>query len=210
MTRTEQALARLIHQHNLAILGEAAIALGVGLITCVIVFGGVFWLAWLTFMFALQDFQIGSAATTAWIITGVFALVSTWSAWRRLDPIERVEAEDDTALNIQLGLGYATCFPVVNRQSIAGFASLLIGGPANIMDACRLWRSRFKVDVDLRAEAHRILVASRQGIAPQQVRDPRAIALLHRLGLIKALQQNNAVQLQATVKGLELLGSARL
>src|ERR1043165_9302326 len=88
-------IRKLIIGENRRILGEAIITLAMGLGTIILVFGGVFWISWLAFTMMLGSFAIGSPATTALIITGVFALISIWSAWRKHDPISNVQAMDE-------------------------------------------------------------------------------------------------------------------
>jgi hypothetical protein len=199
-------LKAAIDQENRRILGEAAVTLLVGMGTCILVFGVVFWLSWFVFTMFFRNFQIGSATTTALIITGIFALVSIFSAWRKHDPFENVQAMDGKVQSLQLGLGYAMGVPIVNRQSAAGIASLLIGGPANIMDAIGLWRRRLHAGPELLASAGQVLRESRQGISPQMVKDQRAIVLLHRLGLVKSSHEQGKLQIIATLKGADLIG----
>ena len=200
------SLQKQIAEHNRKILGEAAITLLVGIGTSLLVFGVVFWLSWFAFTVIFRDFQIGSASTTALIITGIFAMVSIFSAWRKHDPIENVQAMDGNVQSLQLGLGYAMGVPIVNRQSAAGIASLLIGGPANIMEACTLWRNRLKVNPALLSAAAQLLGESRKGVPMQMVRDPKAVALLHRLGLVKTAHEQGKLQIIATVKGADVVG----
>jgi len=197
----------LATSHDRKIIGEAMTTLLVGAVTCIVVYGFVFWLSWLAFALVLRQYRIGSTATTASLVTGIAVLVSILSAWRKHDPFQNVQGMDQRVQNLQMGLGYATGIPIVNRQSLAGIASLLIGGPANIMDAIAVWRTRPHTDASTLEAADRLLRASRQGAAPSISTERNAVALLYRLGLIKAVQQGDSIMIQATAKGMELLGS---
>jgi hypothetical protein len=203
-----QQLYKLIQAENRKIMGEFLVTLAVGFGVCALVYGVLFWLSWFAFTVWLRSIRVGSAATSALIVTGLFALASIWSAWRRHDPFENVEAMNPDVQNVQLGLGYALGVPIVNRQSMAGFASLFIGGPANLMDAWAIWRTRPRADAACIAEAAQQLERSRAGI-PSRMIDQRAAVVLYRLGLIKAVAQSGGEMIvQPTQKGLELLSSA--
>lgn len=194
-------------QFNRKLIGEAVITLAVGVVLCVLIFGGVFWISYVI-LWMTHPFGIRHIALAALGITIVFALASLWSAWRRSDPISRVEAMDQSRQNLQLGLGYAMGLPVVNRQSLAGLASLLIGGPANVMESVSIWCSRLPTDSAFIARTAKTLQDSRDGLAAQSVGDPRVIVVLHRLGLIKATSHGlGKIELQPTAKGMELLAS---
>ena len=95
--------------------------------------------------------------------------------------------------------------PIIRRASLAGYASLLIGGPANLLDAWALWRSRIRADDALLDGAGKLLKDAVQGVPADQVNNPSAVALLARMGLIKAtIAQNDQLILQATAKGADL------
>jgi hypothetical protein len=197
-------LNAIVAKHNRRIAGEAIIALGVGIGTSLVVFGFVFWISYLALWFT-RPFGLRNAAAVAAIITGVFALMSVWSAWRRHDPMENIQAMDPTLHDLQMGLGYALGVPVVNRQSIAGFSSLLIGGPANAMDAWSIWRSRLPTDAATISQAAQLLHDARNGLAARMVRNAQALAVLHRLGLIKVVSRGREAQVQTTIKAMEVL-----
>jgi hypothetical protein len=157
----------------------------------------------------LRPIRIGTATTSALPVTGLFALVSIWSAWRRHDPFDKVQAMNPNIQDLQLGLGYALGVPVINRQSMAGFASLLVGGPANLMDAWSIWRTRLRADAACVRDAAQLLELSRSagGISSRMIRDRRAAAVLYRLGLIKAGAHGGEMIVQPTIKGSEMLAS---
>ena len=49
MTTISNSLKRLVGTHNRAVIGEALVTFGLGVVLCVVVFGAVFWLTWLAF-----------------------------------------------------------------------------------------------------------------------------------------------------------------
>lgn len=208
MTEIKQHVQRAINDANHKIMGESLIALGVGAITSLIVFGVMFWLSWFAFTTFFHSFRVGSASTTALVITGVFALVAIFSAWRRHDPFSNVQAMDDNVQSMQLGLGYAMGVPIVNRQSAAGIASLLIGGPANIMDSMALWRTRIRGSSASIEAAAQALSQSAKGVPVSMIADRSAIAILHRLGLVKVVNEQNKLIVRSTVKGSEIVAKA--
>src|SRR5262245_60114573 len=208
-----EELHKLIIAENRRIVGEAVITLGVGVGVgvCVIVYGVLLWLSWFVFTMCLASIRIGSALTSALIVTSLFVLASIWSAWRRHDPMENVQGMDPKLQGLQLGLGYALGVPVVNRQSLAGIASLFIGGPANLMDAWAIFRTRIKADSACVHSAAQLLEQSSSvdGVSSRMIRDPRAAGVLYRLGLIKAAAWSGPdLIVHPTIKGSELLAAS--
>ena len=208
MTDITRQLQHALSDANRSVLGESLIALVVGVITCVTVFGVVYWVSWLLFTMFFRSYQIGSAATTALIITGFFALISIFSAWRKHDPFSNVQAMDENMQSLQLGIGYAMGVPIVNRQSAAGIASLLIGGPANIMDSVAIWRTRIRGNATQVESAAQTLTQSAKGIPVSMVHDKTAIVILHRLGLVKVVSEQDKLAVRTTIKGSEMLMKA--
>ncbi len=209
MITISNSLKRLVSTHNRAVIGEALVTFGLGVVLCVVVFGAVFWLTWLAFTVWLRPWRIGSAVTTAMIVTGLFGAVSVFSAVRRHEPMADIQGMDPTLHQLQLNLGYVLGVPIVNRQSLAGFAALLIGGPANLLEAWSIWRSRIGADAACIRDAAQLLDQCRRGVSPAHIQNRRSAALLFRLGLIKAVpSEKEKVVLQCTAKGLDLLHSA--
>lgn len=210
MTRDKSdALTPLIKKENRKIIGEAALTFLVGIVTVLLVFGGVFWISYL-FTWFLHPFGLHSPGVLSLIVTTIFLVISVYNAWRRHDPIEHVEAMDQTLQNLQLGAGYALGVPVLNRQSIAGFGSLFISGPANILGAWSLWRTTIRTNDDLTARAFGLLNRCKAGVPAERIPDPAPVALLLRLRLIKAVTRpgGNIIELQLTAKGSELLAAS--
>ena len=203
-----ETIKRLVAAENRRIDGEAALTFVVGVVTVIVVFGVTLWLSWLAFTIFLRNLVIQDAFTSAVVVTGLFFLVSIWSAWRRHDPINHVEAMNEDLHDLSVGLGYAFGVPIVNRQSVAGLASLSIGGPANLMEACSLFRSRISADYASLAHAAEILHHSRNGLPASMVKDGKAVSMLARLKLIKSHNDpTRGLTILATHKGLEALDS---
>lgn len=201
-------LRTLIATENRKIAGEALLTAALGLGISLVVYGGVFWLSWIAFFFWLRGLRIGSETTSALLVTAVFALGGIVAAWRRHDPMDSVRGMDPDMHDLQMGLGYALGVPVVNRQSIAGFASLLIGGPANVLEAFALWRKRLPADAMTAADAVQLLEQSRHNLTLNATHDRKQIVLLHRLGLVKTAAQSGRITLALTMKGAEFLNGS--
>lgn len=212
MNDASAQLSSLVRQHNLRILGEAVITLCVGLASCIIIFGGIYWLTYLTFTMCFRGFAIGGPWVTSGIITGLFFVVSLASAWRQVDPIAaagvKFRHSPGEVMKDMIGIGLG--IPIIRREGVAGGAAMLIGGPANLLELWPMWCGRLPTNADLIAESQKLLAASSAGVDPKSVRDPRAIALLYRLHLIKAVHQADAsLLLQPTQKGMELLATMK-
>lgn len=189
--------------------GEVIITFLVGVISCLLIYGVTFWTIWLGIYLFGGSYR-HQALLVAFIIVVVFALFSFWYAWRGIDPISDVDIDLTVPRRhgAELAIGLALGIPIIRRASLAGFASLLIGGPANLLDAWSLWRSRLRADDALLDAASKLLRDAVQGISADQVNNPSAVALLARMGLIKAnIGQNDQLILQATVKGAEMSSS---
>ena len=205
------SLSAVVRDHNRRILGEALITLGVGVASCIIVFGAVYWLTYLVFTMCFRGFGYGGPWVMAGIITGAFFLASLVAAWRQVDPIAAAGVKfrhtPGEMMKDMVGIGLG--IPIIRRESLAGGAALLIGGPANLLELWPMWCGRLSVSPTLIAESQKLLAASVSGVDPKSVRDPKAIALLYRLHLIKAVHQADAtLRLEPTQKGKELLGGA--
>lgn len=212
MYKPRGQLASLVRQHNRRVVGEALLTLGVGVVSCIITFGVIYWLSWLTFTMCLRGVAYRGPWVMSGIVTGVFFIVSVISAWRQIDPIAAAgvgfKYSPGEVMKDMVGIGLG--IPIVRREGVAGAAALLIGGPANLLEVWPIWCRRLPSGETLIADAEKLLVASAKGVGPQSVRDPRTIALLHRLHLIKSVHQADATLLvQATQKGLDLMAGMK-
>ena len=205
-------LSTLVRLHNRRVGGEALLTFGVGVVSCIVTFGVIYWLSWLTFTMCLRGMAYRGPWVMSGIITGVFFLVSVISAWRQVDPIAAAgvgfKYSTGEVMKDMVGIGLG--IPIIRREGVAGAAALLIGGPANLLEVWPIWCGRLPADATLIADAERLLIASEKGVDPKTVRDPRTIALLHRLGLIKSVHQADATLLvQSTQKGLDVLAAKK-
>ncbi len=200
---TVEQIRQLVAERNHQLGVEAAVEAGLGLLFSAIVFGGVFWTTWLIFFFVF--FSTQRATLIAAIVTGVFAAVSTISAWRRVNPFAGVApltGAEEVQEQVALGLGYVTGFPVVTRRSLAGAAAVLIGGPANLFEAWSTWRHRLPAGDRLLHEAAITFEEADRGLDLHSVRDPAAVNVLHRLGLIRTeVTGRDTVTIRLTQKG---------
>lgn len=207
MQSAGSSLAAFVRDHNRRIIGEALLTLGIGVGSCLIIFGVIYWLAFLAFTMCFRGFAWGGPSMMAGAITGVFLLASVWSAWRGVDPIAEADivVDDSPGRELEDALAFSMGVPVLRRDGLAGIGSLLIGGPANVFDAFALWRTRLPCSAALVAEADALLRSCAAGVNPKQVRTPEAIALLYRLKLIKASHRpGGELLLQQTQKGTEV------
>lgn len=200
---TGEQIRRLVAERNQDLSLEAAVEVGLGLLFSAIVFGAVFWTTWLIFFFIF--FSTQRATVIGAIVAGVFAAVSTISAWRRVNPFADVApltGAEELQEHVALGFGYVTGFPVVTRRSLAGAAAVLIGGPANLFEAWATWRHRLPAGDRLLHEAATIFQDADRGLDLRSVRDPGALNVLHRLGLIRTeVTGRNTVTIRLTQKG---------
>ncbi len=200
---TVEQIRRLVAERNRELGLEAAVEAALGLLFSAIVFGGVFWTTWLVCFFV-----IFRPTPIAAIVTGVFAAVSTISAWRRVDPyadLAPLTADEKVQEHIALGLGYVTGFPMVTRRSLSGAAAVLIGGPANLFEAWATWHHRLPTGDRLLHEAATVFQEADRGLDLRSVRDPAAVNVLHRLGLIRTeVTGRDTVTIRLTQKGQDV------
>ena len=206
---TVEQIRRLVAERNRELGLEAAVEAGLGLLFSAIVFGGVFWTAWLIFFFVFFSTQRATLIDS--IVAGAFVVVSTISAWRRVNPFAGVAplaAGEALQEHVALGLGYVTGFPVVTRRSLAGAAAVLIGGPANLFEAWATWHHRLPTGDRLLHEAAIIFEEAERGLDLRSVHDRAAGNLLHRLGLIRTeVSGRDTVTIRLTQKGEDVAPS---
>lgn len=199
-------IGRLIAQRNRELSLQAGVELVLGVIFTIVVFGVVFWIAYLAGFFCLSFWR---PMNFALIVTGIFAVVAVCSAWRQVDPFANVmplTEGQEFRQDLAQSLGYAAGVPVVTRGSLAGFGSVFIGGPANVFDAISTWRHRLPAGGTLRRSAAELLESARNGIDLEQISDPAAALLLHRLALVRVVPTSkHSSRLELTQKGLDTL-----
>jgi hypothetical protein len=202
-------LRDMVGGYNRELAAEALGKALLGVVVSFFVFGFVFWCGWFV-GFAVAD----SLNLEAWqfgaLLSGLFLVVATWSAWRRVDPLAAVQPLSDRQLLLTLisqaspGLLYFS-----PRHATAGAAVVLIGGPANVFQALGIWASRIRADGPLLEEASRLVAACNGNCPIEEVREPVAALLLRRLGLIKVIPNGDSSAFTLTEKGLTVLGGAK-
>jgi len=201
-------------------LGAQAAAEGIsGVIFTLLIFFGVFWISWLV-MFIFVNLSMKAATWAALSVMVVFAAVSVWTAWKKIDPLAGMRPYDaaDAAADAATMVTSLTLGPVMfrfNRFSSAGFALLLISGPSNLLEALATWRGRIPEgdieDVSRRA-ASLLMACGEEGIESTAIdaQDTSAVVLLRTLGLAKLRQpdmRTRILWLKTTQKGRDLLGT---
>jgi hypothetical protein len=188
---------------NREIIGEAIIELALGIIFSALTFGAVFLVTWVIFYFGAGPL---SGRNLALLVTGIFALVSVFEAWRRVDPLAGLEPMTERQLRLTMisistpGITYFS-----PRHATAGIATLFIGGPANVFSALGNWRHRLRYDGALIEAAASVLAAAADGVPVEAVESPRAALLLHRLALVKIGSDARGDILELTEKGRTML-----
>jgi hypothetical protein len=197
-----QEMARNYNREvTLEVVGKALL----GLLFSFFTFGFLFWLGWFVgFFFArsfgLKPWQFGA------LVSGLFLIVATFSAWQRVDPLAGVQPMTDREWLLTAISHASPHFLYFSpRHATAGAAVLLLGGPANLFQAFGIWGSRLRLDDPLIEEAACLLAACQENYPIEQVREPYAAVLLRRLALIKVVPQEDSVALTLTEKGYALL-----
>ncbi len=208
MSNTRPIAARLqdaADRHNREVKLEVwgKVLLGVGF--SFLVFGFVFWFGWVAACILghpldLEAWQFGA------LVTGLFFIVATWSAWQRVDPLSGLQPLSDGQRLLTLisqatpGLIYFS-----PRHASAGAAVVLLGGPLNVLEGLGIWVCRLRADPVLIEEAARLLAACREPYPVEEVREPAAALLLLRLKLIKAAPSGESAVVLLTEKGEKML-----
>jgi hypothetical protein len=198
-------VSELVRRRNRELAFDAALKAGLGIVFSVLTFGTLFWFGWVVGFFVghslgTYPWQLGS------LVAGVFFVVATWSAWRHVDPLAGLEPLTDGQMLLTL-IGQATgAFTYFSpRHATAGAALMLLGGPANVIEAFGIWAHRHRADAELIEQAARLLVLCREELPVDEVRIPAAAFLLRRLALIKVLPRGDSAVIAPTDKGLAML-----
>jgi hypothetical protein len=202
-------LRDLIRCRNRELAFDALLKTGLGVGFSCVTFGMLFWFGWvLGFFFGrhlnLHPWQFGA------IFSGLFLGVATWSAWRRIDPLADLAPVSDREWFLTMlsqaagGLGYFS-----PRHASAGFAIILIGGPAAIIEALGIWAHRIRADAVLIEESARTLVGCEPKLPINQVHNLAAVFLLYRLALIKVVPDGDSRVLTLTAKGIPVLSKRK-
>jgi hypothetical protein len=195
----------LVHRYNRELAGEALLKALLGVVFSILVFGFVFWFGWAVGWFVARPLGLEAWHCGA-LLSGLFLVVATWSAWRRVNPLAGLEPLSDEqrmlTLLSQVTPGLLSFSP---RHATAGAAVVLIGGPANVFEGLGIWASRIRADEPLIAEASRLLTACSTNYPVEEMREPAAALLLRRLALIKVIPSGDSAALTLTDRGLTVL-----
>jgi hypothetical protein len=182
-----RGIARLARQRNRELAMEASVELLLGVLFCALTFGAVFWAVWIGAFFTYARFDVGSATLIAGGATALYAIVAFVSAMRGVAPAANVRKLTDAEFRLMM-IGHVLPFGIgmQPRHALAGVGMLLIAGPKNILDAWNTWRHRLPTGRVLFHDAAELLDDAARGQRIEDVRNPLAGVLLHRLGLITA------------------------
>lgn len=175
-------ISKLAISRNREIILEAGLEFGLGVIFTLITFGVMYWLVWIFGFLAHAPFYVPA------LVTGIFAIVSIYSAWHNINPLADVAPMTDMQYNLTMislatpGFIYAS-----PEHSIAGLSMFLFGGPANIIKSWPTWRDRLRFDAEIIKQSADVLRRTEDNVPIESVTEPRAVILLHRLTLIKGI-----------------------
>jgi hypothetical protein len=176
-----------------------------GTLFTTVAFGLFFCAVWI---FSLLFWGVKEPTNLALAITGVYLLVAFWSAWRRIEPFKalpRPTREEQVRARIEDIFGEGSLLvDGLKRESIAGYATVLLGGPKCFVEAIAAWNARIPADRDLVERAQALLDrACGGGLSTETVVDGDACRLLAQLGLVRS-DAGKTVRLVATAKGKTL------
>ena len=196
-----------VDQRNREIATEAVVEAALGVLFSFLVFGFVFVASWVA-CFLVVGYS--RAVPTASLIVLVYALVALYSAWRRVNPLENLTPltpGEEAAAEILQATGHGAFAPHFTRHSLAGFGTVLIGGPANILQSIATWRHRMPHSSAILTDAAGLLERAGEGVDLEQAGNPQAAFLLHRLGLVKVIgtYRGPGRRIVLTTRGEELV-----
>jgi hypothetical protein len=202
-------LQDLVLRYNRELALDAALKALLGVLFSFLVFGLLFWFGWFIGVFVARNFNL-QAWQFGCLVSGLFLLAATWSAWRRVNPLAGLPRLTDRQLLLTL-LSQASpdILYFSPRHATAGVAVLLIGGPANLFQALGVWAYRIRADAALIEAASRLLVECQEKCPVMRVAEPAAALLLRRLALIKIVLSGESSALTATDKGRAVLSGAK-
>ena len=202
-------ITQMVQSRNRTLIFDATLKASLGIAFSTLTFGFIFWIGWMAgFCFFswinLEPWQFAA------LVTGIFLGVAIWSAWVRVNPLADLAPLSDRDLFLTLvsqaagGLGYFS-----PRHASAGFAVILIGGPAGVFEALGIWAHRIRADAPLIEQASKILALCEAKLPAEKVRVPAAALLLRRLALIKVVPNDDSVALMLTEHGFAVLSGGK-
>ncbi len=202
------SLERYVAERN-ADLAQTAAIQGVTGLGCLVVTAGLLMVLFSLFI-GLGWFGLRGAFWFAVGATALYLAVATYSAWRRIDPLASLapltRAEADRRA-IEDALADLTDGPLLLREeAVAGLASGLVAGPANLFAAWRTWRRRVLLDRDLSKGCEALLARAAAPEGAPVASAPRSAAALVQLGLARvALGEDGALWVRLSPKGKQLV-----
>jgi hypothetical protein len=221
MTATDKTAARLrdaVASRNAEARRDALTQILLGIVICIVSFGfvfAVFFMALLCMGFSrigILERMLGwSTLHYAFCFTLVFAISATISAWFRVDPLRglRPANDRDFMLGVLMSQAVGPVLLFSPRHATAGFATVLIGGPANIFEGIGIWNARMDVDDNLLHDAAALLILCKDQHPLKKVRNVQPAVLLRKLGLIKIVTASDDDRICLTEKGRSMLGGNR-
>ena len=200
-----EAVRAAITERNREITLDAGIEIGMGVAYGLFTCAFIFWLTWIASAFRGSFLGLPSWLLAA-IVTGLFAVVTTHQAWRRVDPLDAIEPMSDMEeLVMVLSLATPKVMIVDPRRAIAGAAWFLLGGPANVFSGIATLRHRLPDDRAVIHDAAQMLADAERGLAVSSITDPRAATVLRRLMLIRSDPGRRTATIVLTEAGRTLL-----
>lgn len=201
-TQISERIGKRVRARNRQLLLDAALAAAMGVLFTLLTFGVLFCVMyWLVLALGLR---VGlGAGQTAGLLTALVFVVCVVSAWRSVDPFAALRPMSDGEL---LAMTISRAMPDVvymNRHTVAGIATLLMGGPNNLATAVGMWCHRLSEDGGLHVRAAKVLSACEPESDVTKQRDLHAALLLRRLGLIIPRADTNRIAI--TEKGRSVL-----
>jgi hypothetical protein len=199
----------MVSRYDSDLLAKGAIKAVLGVVFSIMAFGLIFWCGWffgfwLAASLGLESWQLGL------LCSGLFLVVAIWSAWRRVNPLAGVPRMTDqqwllTQLHLQIGgIGYFSPW-----HASAGFAVVLIGGPASVLDAIGLWNAQMRADGPMIDAMAGVLEECADTPPIRKVGSLQAALLLKRLALIKIVPLGDSEAFALTEKGERVLFGAK-
>lgn len=196
------AVAERVRRRNRELALEAAAAAGMGVGFTVLTFAGLFGIVWMTWWLGGSPFGWSPALAGA-VVVGVFGLLTLLLTWRRYEPFRDLESMSGERLGAVLVAPTELSVLMAPRHIGAGGAAVLLGGPANVLEAIDLWRHRLPDDDALHARCAAMLEACVRGVRISTIEDGAAAVQLKRLALVKVRGVDDDHVLELTARGEE-------
>ncbi len=207
MDRIAERIGEAVRSYNAELTLRMWIALGMGVLVTLGVFGFLYILAWMA-VWLFWDWDLATPVGLG--ITLVFLVFSIVGALRNEDVLKGLQPLSETQLAvIAVSQAMGGVFITSPRHAVAGFASILTHGPVCVFEGLACKRARLPKDsASLRACAS-VLVRMDHPLVVEEIEPPIAGVQLHRLLLIKTAQHGGeaTASFVRSTKAEELLRS---